>query len=542
MFTSSHFSRRIALVAAPTLALGALAATPAPSYAAADPTPTANGGAWLVGELTDGLLVGDFGPDTGLTIDTAVALKAAGGFDSSIQSIADAVAADVDASNPNYNYVSGEAFDDVGSTYAGAVAKTVVMAQTAGRETDTFGGEDFVHRLESVVSEDIASAGRIVDVSSYGDNANTIGQAFAVQALDTDSSDFAPNATAYLLAQQCSEGFFQLTLGATLADTCDTDPDAEGSTDVTGLVMLNLLSQQDNVAVAAALDSAAGWLKDTQAEDGSWGGAAPTTDPNANSTGLAGWALSGLDDPAAAASAEDAAIWLRAHQAEEAAPCVTGLADEVGAIAYDDAALTQARSGGIAAELRDQFRRATAQALPALLAAPAGSTADRSSTTFVRPGATKKIKLNDLAPGQAVCFGGRSIQSLLNADADGSARITVELPNKQATRSYDLGLTDGPIGTVTYKSLKAKTLGLRLKKAKVPAQRKQKVIVKGLSVGESVRVKYDGEVVARGTSRGNHRFTAKFKVGKSIGKQKVRVIGQFGNRNATEKFRVVKGR
>ncbi len=325
MSSLSSFSHRaVGLVTAPVLAVAGLAALPSAAYAVeADPAPAAAGAAWLAGELTDGVLVGDYGNDVGLTIDAALALEAVGGRDADLQAIADAVATEVDADNTDYNYVSGEAFGDAGSTYAGAVAKTLVLAQITGRDTETFGGEDFQVRLEDTVSTQPADAGRIHDTSSYGDNANTIGQAFAVRALDAEDSLLTDSATDFLLAQQCSEGFFRLTLGASLAASCDAAAAPQASTDVTGLALLALRSQDDDSDVAEAIDAAAEWLSDTQAADGSWGGDAPTTAPNANSTGLASWALSQLDDPAQVAAAERGAAWLRALQADDVAPCTT---------------------------------------------------------------------------------------------------------------------------------------------------------------------------------------------------------------------------
>ena len=100
------------------------------------------------------------------------------------------LAANIDA------YISGKAFGDPGSTYAGPAAKALVLAQLAGDPT-AFGGVDLVQTVESVTTQGGPAAGRIVDVSTFGDNANVLGQAFAVQGLEDADSDRAADALAF---------------------------------------------------------------------------------------------------------------------------------------------------------------------------------------------------------------------------------------------------------------------------------------------------------------------------------------------------------
>ena len=136
--SSSSRSRLVALLATPALALGALAAVPAPSYAAPDPNPSTNGAVWLSGELTDGALVGEFGPDYGLSIDAGLALVAAQAQPRSVADIAERLATNID------DYVTGEAFGDTGSRYAGAVAKSATFATEVGADPTDFGGRDLI--------------------------------------------------------------------------------------------------------------------------------------------------------------------------------------------------------------------------------------------------------------------------------------------------------------------------------------------------------------------------------------------------------------
>lgn len=543
MLVTSHVSRSrlAALVAAPALALGALAAVPAPSYAVVDPAPATSGAAWLAGELEDGLVVGEFGPDYGLTIDTALALLAVDAQPDAVAAIRTAVEADVD------DYVTGEAFGDAGSLYAGALAKAAAFAQAVGADPTAFGGRDLVADLETVASDAAGIQGRLQDVSSFGDFANTIGQSFAVRALTAAGSAEADEATDFLLAQQCDEGFFRLSFAAADAadQDCDADPAAEGSTDVTAFALMALAAQAapgTQADVDAAIASGTAWLVETQGADGSWGGDAPTTAPNANSTGLAGWVLSELDGAGAAAAAERAAGYVRGLQADDVAPCVTGLADETGAIAYDQAGLTSARADGVGA-LRDQFRRTTAQALPALLVAQTGSYTSEptSRSAFVKARQPVDLPVDSLAPGETVCFSRGASRTVANADVDGTAVGRPTLPRGSGTRTFDVTTADGAFGSISVRALDRTRFASTIKARTVAANEQQRITVRGLTRGESITVRYQGRAIKRAIAR-KPSFSTAFDVTPAPGPQRVQVFGEFGNRKAVEKFRVVKAR
>lgn len=547
----SHL-RRLSLVAVPALALSTLAFVPAaPSSAAEpDPTPVTNGVDWLSGQLTDGLMHNDQFDfdDLGLTTDTGLAMAYLDETDTA-GDISDALAP-VIADYYSYD-VYNEDFTEVVGTHvsAGSLAKAAAFVDAAGDDPTDFGGRDLVAELEDRVSTDPATAGRIGDVffpdeAFEADFSNTLGQAFAANALRSEGSELAGSAIDFLLAQQCEEGFFRLTFAAPDAadQTCDGDPASSASTDVTALALLNLTALGAfSTGVEDAKSAAIDWLVAAQGADGSFGSDGDITTPNTNSTGLAGWALGDAGETDAATTA---AVWLRQHQADDFGPCTTGLTGDTGAIAYDDAALATGRSEGLDVTVQDQFRRGTAQALPALLWAPSGAPtyADVVVDGFVRAGSEQDVAAVDVAPGQTVCFARNASQDFVHADADGVAVGSVVLPDGSGRRVYRTGLTDGVIGTITYRALDAKRLDLNLKKAKVAKKKQQKVVVKGLATGESVRVIFRGKVKDEGTAGGKGRFVSKFKVGKLTGKQKVKVRGEFGNRKAVEKFRVVKAR
>lgn len=320
------------------------------------------GAAWLEGELQEGVLFNRQykTPDHSTTVELAYALMAVDHDSAALEDISTALAEGVDA------YTSpGE------DVYAGSTAKLVSFAADTGADPHAFGGEDLVTQLEERTADDGAAAGRIADQSAYGDYANSFGQAWAVRGLTLAGSDEAEAARDFLLQQQCEEGFIRLYFAKPKdADqTCDGAGAEPEPVDTTALayVLLHDLAADDPV-LAEALDHGIEYIKAQQAEDGSFsGGSGTAVVPNSNSTGLAGWALhlAGEDDAAA-----EAATWVRARQLGE---CEGPLADDAGAIGFDDAALTAAGERGLTKKTEYQWRLSTAQALPALLAAPEGA-------------------------------------------------------------------------------------------------------------------------------------------------------------------------
>jgi hypothetical protein len=322
------------------------------------------GADWLEGQLTDGVLYNDQYQvnDYSTTVEVAYALMAVDpDFGDGGVAVEGEISAALEAGVEDYAMPAKD-------VYAGSLAKLSAYAKDTGADPTDFGGVDVLAALEERTADDGTSAGRISDVSEYGDYANTFGQTWAVRGLTAAGSDEAAAELDFLLLQQCADGYFRQDFSAPDAkgQSCD-DADGEASTDATALavVLLHDLAEDDDVA--AALDRAVEWLLAEQAEDGSYVGSSqlPT---NSDSTGLAGWALqlAGEEDAAAAA-----AEWVLAHQVPQG--CDGGLADAAGAIAYDDAALTAAAAKGITVKSAYQWRLATAQALPALLAAPDGA-------------------------------------------------------------------------------------------------------------------------------------------------------------------------
>lgn len=516
--------RRFGASVAAVATTATLALAVAPAHAAA-PAADASGANWLAAQLTDGAFAGQYGPDYGLSVDTAFALQATGGHAGDVSAVEGALQAHLG------DYITGEAYGDTGSTYSGSAAKALVFAETVGADATSFGGVDLVSRVEDQVTTSGPSQGRLFDTSSYGDYANSIGQAFAARGLDAAGSDDAAEVLDFLLEQQCSAGYFRLGF-ATDTDaadqTCDGGLESGASPadpDTTSLVILQLEPlAQDDPTVAAALAAAKSWLAARQHADGSFNGGTSTDVPNANSTGLAGWALGELGDTAAAAKA---ARWIRNHQVQPLAGCATKVDTESGAVAYDTADLTAGRKSGIGDDVRSKWLRASSQSVPALQWLPA--TTNKPTLTapsgYVKASTKVTLRAAHGQPGGAICLGVGSVRSLVTANTAGAASATVKLPAGTANRVAHL--TDGTTTrTATVKVLGAKHLSVKATK-KVKRGKKATVKISGLAPKEKLTVLRGSKVVKHAKAGAHGKFHLKVAVGKKAGKVTIKVKGQF---------------
>jgi hypothetical protein len=332
-----------------------LTTTSAEAGTSASRSPAGRGATWLAGQLDQGLIHNDqFNVDDyGLTADTVFALKALGGHRTDVRQARHALAAHVG----DYTGTGSE-------RYAGATAKLAVLAEQTGADPRNFGGVNLIHRLAGLVTPTGPAAGRIADQSQFGDFANTIGQILAVRALTDAKSGMAGKARAFLLEQQCRQGYFRLDFSKPASAHQGCGQRSPADPDATSYAVVQLWKEsKGRPALRSALRNALHWLATQQRANGSFEGGTSTAAPNTNSTGLAGWAL-GLAGRCRAARA--AAGWVATLQV--AGPVAgTPLAGQQGAIAYDRTALRAARHAGITTAVQDQWRRATAQAAPALL-------------------------------------------------------------------------------------------------------------------------------------------------------------------------------
>ena len=372
-------SRALSIVVATAAATLVTGMTSAPAGAAStyDPAPAKSGADWLSDQVTDGLVHNeqyDF-DDVGLSIDVALGLDAAGKKPTVVKAITKAVAK---------NVAFYTAFAP--SVYAGPTAKAAVLALSQDKNPHAFGGVDLVAQLEARVATAAPITGRIEDAFDPtdefgGDYANVIGQAYAAQALSLVGSAKATSATAFLLAQQCDKGYFRqyFTADKTRTDqSCQGAPRAErgASTDATALAVLALQDVKGSKA-KAAVKRAVEWLISRQQRNGGFTDTGKVAPYNTNSTGLAGWALG---EAGATKQAEHAAGAVRALQSEGTNPCTGKAGDAVGAIAFDLDAWDAAGNKGITTKTSDQWRRATAQALPVLRWAPRAEVKEFTAT------------------------------------------------------------------------------------------------------------------------------------------------------------------
>ena len=370
MVGAAPVARLITVVGVSTaLALGGLIIAPRPAVADDRIDAAAAAARWQAAEVVDGGMPGLGGtPDWGLTIDTLIALEATGVAPDTSREITDTLAAHV------RDYNSLDAWSEPGQRIAGATAKLLYAAVVTDSDPTRFGEYDLrAETLDLVAGPETGPEnGRVKDKVNAPsvDNSNTFGQALAVLGL-ARSGDLPENVVEFLIDQQCSAGGFRLYPyafgGGTVTGDCDSqDGAAVLDPDSTAMAVQALLAADEHAHTPGARDAAlagADWLLTQQHSDGSFGGSGPTAAPNSNSTGLAGQALAATGHDDAAARAAD---WVLSHQlTADTAGAATA---ELGAIAYNPEALEAARTDGIGDFQRDQWRRATAQAL----LAPAG--------------------------------------------------------------------------------------------------------------------------------------------------------------------------
>ena len=352
-----------AAVAVTAVALAGSGALVAPADASGASTKSAN---WLARQLQDGLVVSEYKDqdghwqqytDHGLTLDVYYAFG-------QLDAKAPKRAAILDALEPvMHDYV-----DAYGTRYAGAIGKLLTAVEAAGRNPRTYGDEDLVAGLEALVVTAGDETGRAKDDGDFGDSSNTFGQAYVATALAGANSSLADEATTFLLKQQCAAGFFRENMESS-DFTCDSGAAGEStpSVDATATAALAALDlafdgpQQTRAAASQAFQDALSWLASKQKADGSFVGNGTR---NTNSTGLAASVLAAGGKGRKAARAAE---WIQQFQVTKRMVRTAGFkADDLGAVAYDAAAFKAGEKKGITRGARYEWRRATAQAAPAL--------------------------------------------------------------------------------------------------------------------------------------------------------------------------------
>jgi len=513
-----------------SVAGGALAATaalaglaPAPA-AQADPTAVDPGADWLVTQIDDGV-VNDpqWGPDYSLSIDAARALAAVGAHQAEVDDVLTAMSTHVE------DYVTF-----AGVTSGGSLGKLLAFVTDEGADETAFGGENLVSRLESLVIDEGAAAGRVTNSGGEFD-ANVFGQTYAVHGLlQSESATEDAAALDFLLQQQCDEGFFRLyfTDDKSAPDqTCDGADEEVPPVDVSALVVIELhqLATADP-DLEAALDAAVDWIVKQQAEDGSFRGSG-VEGPNANSTGLAGWALHLAGETQAAARA---ATWIRGLQVPGLA-CDRKVEPEIGAIAYDPATYEAGVEDGIGDADLYQWRTAAVQALPALQAAPTGGDLAIAAPRFIEGGTRVDFQVTGMAPGERGCVSfGRKTAPVV-ADQDGNATVDLRAAEKTFRRTVQAETTfqsDAHVAVV----LGATTVPVKLRN-EVEPRGAQRVVVSGLREDERVSVRHAGEKIV-GRADADGRFVVVVDAPRRRGTYQVTARGQFADRRGAASYQV----
>jgi hypothetical protein len=549
--TGAFLASSVLLVSGATLLGG-------PANATADPHPVTIGADWLASQLVNGLQQNSGYVDVGLTIDTASALQDVGGHSADIAAISDAIAPQlVTTGEGNYGYAESDeySYDKNGVAkfaqkgyYASGLAKSLYFAENFGiSDISTWAGADLQADLEGIVTATGPSEGRLVDNSSYGDYANVLSQAYAVNGLEKAGSAKAVDVLSFLLQQQCGAGYFRLHFTTSYSapdQTCDggqtsgaSAPDPDVTAEATRLLLP--LAQTDPV-VARRVGKAEAWLLAQQHADGSFGGGTSTTGANANSTGLAGWLLMDLGDTDAA---NRAAVWIRQHQADELAGCANGLSGSAtGAIGYDDAGVAAGAKSGLGSSV-STWVRASSQAVPVLkvLQTTTPALAATPPIGYVKAGSTATFTVKGVVPGDKVCLTGSYGTVRAAAGVNGQAVVGLKVPAGTATRTLKVTDRAGTTKTVTTKVLGVKRLTVKSSAAKPRKGRRVTVTVSGLAVGEKVTLRYRGKVAATGTATAAGTFSHKVSVGKKLGSAKLAAFGQFADiRTGSKTIKVVR--
>lgn len=339
-------------------AIAALSLAPISANATVSPSAT-NAGAWLAGELTDGVIHnnGEFAfDDYGLTFDVLLGLQNADTQGPAQVAIVHAMSKNV--KKYVFNTPSTGPEDGI---WAGSAAKALTAIQEAGPNATQFGGVDLVSVVEATVVTSGPDTGRLKDKGIPGfpdpavpaDYSNLLYQAFGLRGLAEAGSPKVAEVRDFLLDQQCAPGYFRLYF-----NKCSPNVDATAQA-----IIAMTEAKADGVGgLDLALADATDWLVAHQRDDGSFGGGTTTEASNSNSTGLAAHALAIRGETNAA---RRAAEWV--YELQVPARADGKLQSERGAVALSREAYEAGVANGIPAAAEDQWRRATAQAMLGLI-------------------------------------------------------------------------------------------------------------------------------------------------------------------------------
>ncbi len=310
------------------------------------PTPADRAGNWLESQLTEGLIHNgqyDF-DDFGLTADTGMRARRGRWAQQGRRGRSSGRSPNVDS------WTTGVDFGQL-PTSTRLDRQGRRLRPAAGADPTDFGGVNLINRLEG------GSARRRADRrprAGQDDRPRLLQHARSGVRRRRAQPGAGPARPTMRRPSCCASSARPASSGSTSPtprvrpDLRWRRPDRAPDTDATAIARGQpAVHQAPDGQGEAAIADAVGWLKRKQEPNGSFGGGPTTNAPNANSTGLAAWALG---QGGKCTAAKDAAGWL------------AKLPRNNGAVAYDRSALTTP----IVTDTQDQWRRATAQAAPGL--------------------------------------------------------------------------------------------------------------------------------------------------------------------------------
>lgn len=262
------------LCAVVTAAVVVPLAPSSPAAAAARTVNRSTLAAYLIDQLYDADAYQPFGPgfaDTGLSIDGALALSAAGGHDATVARIRGFVADQIRS--------FADPTDADGAFSGGGVGKLALLAEVTGADPRSFGGFDLIGALADNVCP-AAHSTACPGAGLYRGVTSTFGQALGLLAQARSGAAPAAAVTA-LVAARCRDGSFRSILPVTGA--CSAGAGDVDSTSMAAQALSAVRGQQ------RVVDAAVAWIGARQEKDGGFPG---TAGDNTNSAALAVQALS----------------------------------------------------------------------------------------------------------------------------------------------------------------------------------------------------------------------------------------------------------
>ena len=440
-------------LAQPLLAPAAQAATDVPATSAARA-----GTGWLATQLTNGVIHNDTFDfdDLGLTMDIGLSMDEVGGDQAMVRQIRSALSTRIDGSTPPPSATE---------RYSGSLAKSLVFAQVSGADPRTYGGLDLVAETEARVTAsgpERRSSRRPLRLRRLRQHlrpgarrARPVGG----RLRQGRRSHRLPAEAAVLVG--LLPGLLHHRRGSGRASRASRAPTPPTPTPPRSSSASWPPPRRAPPPWTPRSTEAVAWLAATQKADGSFVGSTFTPDPNTNSTGLAASAL------AAAGTCEQAgraAEWVTSLQVGPQ-PAGSPLAGEEGALAYDKAATGQRRRRRHPVHGRDQWWRATVQAVAGLTHARGSAKALTVTSSGTAPGSTATLTATGGAVGDRFCLTGPGIQGSRTVVVGSDRTLTskVVLPAASGAATYTLTGRDGA------------TTHTRRRPARVPARRRPRL-------------------------------------------------------------------